>query len=526
MSRISPSCLSILALVLMIPGVLHAAEPPRVVFDFETGDLQPWRVVEGEFGDLVCRREFFFNRPTVRYNKQGKFYLSTLERDGLSTDLMVGVIESPVFVLRGNTAALLVGGGSHADTYVALCTEDGREVFYARGKNDETMQRVRWDVGKLVGRRVFLRVVDHNTGGWGHLTFDDFSAEGEIDREATLARFASSEKQRREAEARAACRAGPRAGQPAGLRPADRLRRPKPVQAGPPQHGDDVPDRPDQHGQLRRWRGDQDDRLRPRRRSENAVGGARRRGAGPGSQLRRPQGALLDASQRGGRLPPVRNQRRRVGLAQLTDGSGLSDIDPIYLPDGRILFTSTRETKFCMCNRHVMGNLYVIRADGTGIEQIGHSTLHEGHPSLLPDGRVIYDRWEYVDRNFGDAQGVWSVQPRRHQPRDLLGQQHELARRGARRPGDPRHGVAAGQLLVVPRSAVGRAGRGRPPARARRPHAGASHLAGRRDRPDRRRRLRHVQAGQGQSTKTPTRSRIRCSCARGCPAKASRWTSR
>jgi hypothetical protein len=99
------------------------------------------------------------------------------------------------------------------------------------------------------------------------------------------------------------------------------------------------------------------------------------------------------------------------GLRQLTYGEGLSDIDPIYLPEGRILFTSTREPKYCMCNRHVMGNLFVMEADGANIQQIGHSTLHEGHPALLPDGRAIYDRWEYVDRNFGDAQGVWSVNP-------------------------------------------------------------------------------------------------------------------
>jgi hypothetical protein len=100
-----------------------------------------------------------------------------------------------------------------------------------------------------------------------------------------------------------------------------------------------------------------------------------------------------------------------AGLRQITYGSGVSDIDPIWLPDGRILFTSTREPKFCMCNRHIMGNLFVIRADGSHLEQIGHSTLHEGHASLAPDGRVLYDRWEYVDRNFGDAQGVWSVRP-------------------------------------------------------------------------------------------------------------------
>jgi hypothetical protein len=98
-------------------------------------------------------------------------------------------------------------------------------------------------------------------------------------------------------------------------------------------------------------------------------------------------------------------------LRQLTFGSGLSDIDPIYLPDGRIVFTSTREPKYCMCNRHIMGNLFTMQADGSNVQQIGHSTLHEGHACLLPDGRVLYDRWEYVDRNFGDAQGLWTVNP-------------------------------------------------------------------------------------------------------------------
>ena len=100
-----------------------------------------------------------------------------------------------------------------------------------------------------------------------------------------------------------------------------------------------------------------------------------------------------------------------TGLRQLTFGGGISDIDPIYLPDDRILFSSTREPKYCMCNRHIMCNLFTMDADGANIQQIGHSTLFEGHSSLLPDGRVLYDRWEYVDRNFGDAQGAWVCNP-------------------------------------------------------------------------------------------------------------------
>ncbi len=99
------------------------------------------------------------------------------------------------------------------------------------------------------------------------------------------------------------------------------------------------------------------------------------------------------------------------GLVQLTFGSGTSDIDPIYLPGGEIAFTSTREPKYCMCNRHIMGNLFKMEPDGANIQQISHNTLHDGHPALLPDGRILYDRWEYVDRNFGNAQGLWTVNP-------------------------------------------------------------------------------------------------------------------
>ena len=99
------------------------------------------------------------------------------------------------------------------------------------------------------------------------------------------------------------------------------------------------------------------------------------------------------------------------GLRQLTFGSGVSDIDPLYLPDGRIAFSSTREPKYCMCNRHIMANLFRMDPDGANIHQIGHSTLFEGHGTLTPDGRILYDRWEYVDRNFGDAQGIWTCNP-------------------------------------------------------------------------------------------------------------------
>jgi hypothetical protein len=100
-----------------------------------------------------------------------------------------------------------------------------------------------------------------------------------------------------------------------------------------------------------------------------------------------------------------------TGLKQLTFAQGVSDIDPLYLPDGGIIFSSSRQPKYCMCNRHIMANLYRMNADGSNITQIGVSTLFEGHASLMNDGRILYDRWEYIDRNFGDAQSLWTVNP-------------------------------------------------------------------------------------------------------------------
>ncbi|MGD7654138.1 MAG: hypothetical protein ACQCXQ_13035 [Verrucomicrobiales bacterium] len=99
------------------------------------------------------------------------------------------------------------------------------------------------------------------------------------------------------------------------------------------------------------------------------------------------------------------------GLKQLTFLEDTDDLDPIYLPDGDIAFTSTREIKYIGCNRHISANLHKMDADGANINQIGRSTLFEDHPSLMPDGRIMYSRWEYVDRNFGDAQGLWVCDP-------------------------------------------------------------------------------------------------------------------
>lgn len=96
---------------------------------------------------------------------------------------------------------------------------------------------------------------------------------------------------------------------------------------------------------------------------------------------------------------------------RLTRFPGADDMDPLYLPDGRIVFSSTRDPKYVMCNRHIAANLYRMEADGSNIVKIANSTLFERPTDLLPDGLILYDRWEYNDRDFGSAQGLWTVAP-------------------------------------------------------------------------------------------------------------------
>jgi len=92
-------------------------------------------------------------------------------------------------------------------------------------------------------------------------------------------------------------------------------------------------------------------------------------------------------------------------------GSGYDDIDPCYLPDGRIMFASTRAQRAVLCAPQTATTLHVMDADGKNIRCISSGQVNELSPCLLDDGRVIYTRWEYIDKGFGNVQSLWSVRP-------------------------------------------------------------------------------------------------------------------
>jgi len=98
------------------------------------------------------------------------------------------------------------------------------------------------------------------------------------------------------------------------------------------------------------------------------------------------------------------------GLRQLTSGP-FDDIEPTYMPDGSIMFCSTRCNAWVACGWYKVTTLYRCDARGENIRKISSNIVNEDTPWMLPDGRVLYMRWEYVDRNNLAYQHLWTVNP-------------------------------------------------------------------------------------------------------------------
>ena len=100
-----------------------------------------------------------------------------------------------------------------------------------------------------------------------------------------------------------------------------------------------------------------------------------------------------------------------TGLRRLTNPKGYHDITPNYLPDGRIVFTSTRPKALVPCFNSGVDTLHVMNADGSGIRSISSNNVTEFDPVALPDGRILYGRWEYLDKTALYMQSLWTMFP-------------------------------------------------------------------------------------------------------------------
>ncbi len=103
------------------------------------------------------------------------------------------------------------------------------------------------------------------------------------------------------------------------------------------------------------------------------------------------------------------------GLRQVTteDPKDVDNYDACYLPDGRIIFASTRcfQGVPCVGGADQVANLCIMDAEGKNLRQLCFDQDHNWSPTVLNNGRVLFTRWEYSDTSHYFSRLLFHMNP-------------------------------------------------------------------------------------------------------------------
>lgn len=152
--------------------VLEQGPPPEgtVLADFEGGSYGDWTKTGDAFG-MAPATGTLPNQQEV-----SGFLGDGLVNSYLNGDATTGTLTSPEFTIDKNHINFLIGGGNHpagsANPTALELLVDGHVVRSATGKDAEALNWASWDVSDLAGKKAQIRIIDDNTGGWGHINVD------------------------------------------------------------------------------------------------------------------------------------------------------------------------------------------------------------------------------------------------------------------------------------------------------------------------------------------------------------------
>lgn len=113
------------------------------------------------------------------------------------------------------------------------------------------------------------------------------------------------------------------------------------------------------------------------------------------------------------------------GLRQVTpdEGADVAHFDPCYLPDGRIIFASTAVYQGLPCEfgAQAMTCLYLMDPATQSIRQLTFEQDSDWCPTMLPNGRVLYLRWEYTDQSHANSRILFHMNPDGTDQREFRG---------------------------------------------------------------------------------------------------------
>lgn len=152
--------------------VMEQGPPPAgtVLADFEGGTYGGWTTTGDAFGTAPAT-------GTLPHQQEVSGFLgSGLVNSFLNGDSTTGTLTSPEFTIDKGYVNFLVGGGKHPagsgnPTAVELVV-DGQVVRSATGQDGEALNWASWDVKDLAGKKAQIKIVDDNSGGWGHIGVD------------------------------------------------------------------------------------------------------------------------------------------------------------------------------------------------------------------------------------------------------------------------------------------------------------------------------------------------------------------
>ncbi len=141
--------------------------------DFETGTLRDWTAEGQAFAEQPVRGDTVNpRRSDMKSEHEGDYWIGTYEIAG---DGPRGALTSVAFRITAPFASFLVAGGSSPDTRVELIDAASRTPFFTiSGDDSENLRPVVVDLTARAGTEMAIRLVDDETGHWGHINFDAF----------------------------------------------------------------------------------------------------------------------------------------------------------------------------------------------------------------------------------------------------------------------------------------------------------------------------------------------------------------
>ena len=138
---------------------------------------------------------------------------------------------------------------------------------------------------------------------------------------------------------------------------------------------------------------------------------------------------------------------------------------PKYLPDGRIIYSSTRQTQSQAVlldegkgafeamdedENEFAFNIHIMNDDGSGVKQVSFNQSHDLDPSVLENGQIVFSRWDHNSVN--DAVNLYRMNPDGSVLELLYGQQsHDTGAAGETIQFMQPRQVEDGRIMVIAR---------------------------------------------------------------------------